>query len=172
MSTDLAALADDVILYRDIVNGLNSKEQSDKLRFKKSVDPYPVLVEVIKEARKQNKPTTLGYLKLRMKDRIEGFDETTLKDNKGRSFKRFKDFVIEAIHRGLVKLKTSGTANEVFLPDEELNNENHEVEKSDTETKENLTKNDRSKNISFFLHYVNVSFMTLIEHQSHQFLFQ
>ena len=121
ISFDLAALADDVILYQDIVDGLTLKEpRSDTVRIKRTADPYPILIEVIKEARKQNKPTTFGYLKLRMKDRIEGFDETVLEDKTGRKFKRFKDFILEAIDRGLIKLQTSGSANEVYLQDENI----------------------------------------------------
>ena len=128
ISADLAALADDVILYQDIVEGLAPRElRADTVRVKRTADPYPVLVSVIKEARQQNKPTTFGYLKLRMKDRIEGFDETTLEDRNGRKFKRFKDFILEAVSRGIVKLHTGGTANEVFLPAERPSRGNHQV---------------------------------------------
>ncbi len=119
MSSDLAALADDVVLYRDLVENVETKgARNDVSRIKSAEDVYPTLTEIIKEARKLGKTTTLGYVKLCLKDRIHGFDETTLEDAKGRKFKRFKDFIIDAVGKGKVKLNTAGSANEVYLPDE------------------------------------------------------
>ena len=152
ISFDLAALADDVILYQDIVEGLTPREpRADTVRIKRTADPYPVLVEVIKEARRQGKPTTFGYLKLRMKDRIEGFDETALEDKTGRKFKRFKDFILEAVNRGYVKLQTSGTANEVYLSEESFPGESQGVDKVSTLSHADLTKARPKKGNNFFI---------------------
>ena len=152
ISSDLAALADDVILYQDIVEGLMPKElRADTIRIKRTEDPYPLLLAVIKEARKQNKPTTFGYLKLRMKDRMEGFDETTLEDRNGRKFKRFKDFILEAVNRGIVKLHTSGTANEVFLPTESVSRGNQIGRASDSSPSAESTNPKTKKGNGHFI---------------------
>ncbi|MGB2698355.1 MAG: NYN domain-containing protein [Candidatus Zixiibacteriota bacterium] len=119
LSSDLTEVADDTILYEDIVEGLVPREDVKVAkRSGSSADPYPILVEEVKLARQNRKPTVLAYLKLRLKDRIKGFDETKLKDSRGRHFKKFKDFIREAGSKGLIKLHTTGTANEVFLPEE------------------------------------------------------
>lgn len=119
LSSDLTEVADDTILYEDIVESLVPRKDIEvSERSASSTDPYPILVEEVKLARQNQKPTVLAYLKLRLKDRIEGFDETKLKDSKGRYFNKFKNFINEAVSKGFIKLHTTGTANEIFLPDE------------------------------------------------------
>ena len=120
LSSDLAEVADETILYEDIVKDLIPRGDTQPVkRVELSADPYPILIEEVKAARENRKPTVLAYLKLRLKERIAGFDETQILDNNGRPFKKFKDFITEAATRGLIKVYTTGTANEVFLPEED-----------------------------------------------------
>ena len=47
------------------------------------------------------------------------FDQTRYKDARGRPLQKFKDFVKEAERRGKVKVFSTGTINEIFLPNED-----------------------------------------------------
>jgi uncharacterized protein (TIGR00288 family) len=83
-------------------------------------DVFDLLAEAVKLARKRNYVSTLGSLKLLMKELMGGdFRENKYRDANGRSFAKFKDFVLEAERRGKVQVFTSGTVNEVFLPGED-----------------------------------------------------
>jgi uncharacterized protein (TIGR00288 family) len=79
-------------------------------------DPFEMLVEAVQLARKRNYVSTLGSLKLVMKELMGGdFKESRYKDLNGRPFAKFKDFVQDAEARGKVQIYTNGTVNEVFL---------------------------------------------------------
>ena len=131
LSSDLTEVADTTVLYEDIVNDLNPREGLDiPQRVKGTADPYPILIEEIKLARENRKPTVLAYLKLRLKARIEGFDETKLADSSGRRFKKFKEFIIDAVNRGMIKVFTTGTVSEIFLPDEDPENVSYSADSS------------------------------------------
>lgn len=81
---------------------------------------YDVLVEAIHLVRKRGYVSTLGSIKLVMKELMGGdFKESRYRDLSGRSFAKFKDFVVDAEKRGKVQIFTSGTVNEVFLPGED-----------------------------------------------------
>jgi hypothetical protein len=54
-----------------------------------------------------------------MLELMPGFDEGRVKSKSGKSFTRFKDFVREAEERNMVRVFTSGSVTEVFLPDED-----------------------------------------------------
>ena len=83
-------------------------------------DVYTVLVEAIHLVRKRGYVSTLGSIKLVMKELMGGdFKESRHKDLSGRPFAKFKDFVIDAEKRGKVQIFTNGTVNEVFLPGED-----------------------------------------------------
>ena len=83
-------------------------------------DPFEMLVEAVQLARKRNYVSTLGSLKLVMKELMGGdFKESRYKDLSGRPFVKFKDFVQDAEARGKVQIYTNGTVNEVFLPGED-----------------------------------------------------
>ena len=83
-------------------------------------DIYTVLVEAIHLVRKRGYVSTLGSIKLVMKELMGGdFKESRYKDMGGRPFAKFKDFVIDAEKRGKVQIFTNGTVNEVFLPGED-----------------------------------------------------
>lgn len=84
------------------------------------VDVYDVLVEAIHLVRKRGYVSTLGSIKLVMKELMGGdFKESRYKDLNGRPFAKFKDFVVDAEKRGKVQIFTNGTVNEVFLPGED-----------------------------------------------------
>ena len=83
-------------------------------------DVYEVLVEAIHLVRKRGYVSTLGSIKLVMKELMGGdFKESRYRDLNNRSFAKFKDFVIDAEKRGKVQIFTNGTVNEVFLPGED-----------------------------------------------------
>jgi uncharacterized protein (TIGR00288 family) len=83
-------------------------------------DVYDVLVEAIQLVRKRGYVSTLGSIKLVMKELMGGdFKESRYKDLAGRPFVKFKDFVMDAEKRGKVQIFTNGTVNEVFLPGED-----------------------------------------------------
>ncbi|PDW01991.1 NYN domain-containing protein [Candidatus Viridilinea mediisalina] len=83
-------------------------------------DVYTVLIEAIHLVRKRGYVSTLGSIKLVMKELMGGdFKESRYRDLGGRPFAKFKDFVIDAEKRGKVQIFTNGTVNEVFLPGED-----------------------------------------------------
>ncbi len=83
-------------------------------------DVYEVLVEAIHLVRKRGYVSTLGSIKLVMKELMGGdFKESRYRDLNNRSFAKFKDFVMDAEKRGKVQIFTNGTVNEVFLPGED-----------------------------------------------------
>jgi uncharacterized protein (TIGR00288 family) len=83
-------------------------------------DVYDVLIEAIHLVRKRGYVSTLGSIKLVMKELMGGeFKESRYRDLNGRPFAKFKDFVVDAEKRGKVQIFTNGTVNEVFLPGED-----------------------------------------------------
>ncbi|RMD76967.1 MAG: NYN domain-containing protein, partial [Chloroflexi bacterium] len=76
--------------------------------------------QAIHLARKRGYVTTLGSLKMLMKELMGGdFKESRYRDLNGRPFTKFKDLVIDAEQRGKVQIFTKGSVNEVFLPGED-----------------------------------------------------
>ncbi len=85
-----------------------------------STDIYDVLIDAIHLVRERGYVSTLGSIKLVMKELMGGeFKESRYRDMNGRPFGKFKDFVVDAERRGKVQIFTSGTVNEVFLPGED-----------------------------------------------------
>ena len=83
-------------------------------------DVYAILVEAIHLVRKRGYVSTLGSIKLVMKELMGGdFKESRYRDLNNRPFVKFKDFVLDAEKRGKVQIFTNGTVNEVFLPGED-----------------------------------------------------
>lgn len=111
-SSHLAQSADEFMFYRQLLdNGAKPAEATN--------DPYEALVQAIHLARERENVCTLATLKLLMVEIMGEFDHTEYRDSDGKPFSKFKDFVKEAERRGLVQVFTSGTVNEVFLPDED-----------------------------------------------------
>jgi uncharacterized protein (TIGR00288 family) len=110
-SSHLAQSADEFMFYRQL---LDTKDKTAPTK-----DPYAALVEAIHMARQRNNVCTLATLKLLMAEIMGEFDHTAYRDQQGKPFSKFKDFVKEAERRGLVQIFTSGTVNEVFLPNED-----------------------------------------------------
>jgi uncharacterized protein (TIGR00288 family) len=125
-STHLAQSADEFIFYEQLigkrvpVSRSSSAASSDKLESAADADIYDTLVQAVHLVRERGYVSTLGSLKLVMKELMGGdFKESRYKDLKGRPFTKFKDFVLDAEKRGKVQIYTSGTVNEVFLPGED-----------------------------------------------------
>ncbi|GAC1362398.1 MAG: hypothetical protein NVSMB42_22040 [Herpetosiphon sp.] len=81
--------------------------------------PYDTLAEAIQLARRRGFVANLGSLKVLMRELDSTFNEAKVKDNNGKGFVKFKDFVKEAENRGKVQIFTNGTVTEVFLPGED-----------------------------------------------------
>ncbi len=81
--------------------------------------PYDTLVDAIQLARQRGFVVNLGSLKVVMRELDSTFHELKVKDNNGKGFAKFKDFVKEAENRGKVQIFTNGTVTEVFLPGED-----------------------------------------------------
>lgn len=144
-SAHLAQSADEFIFYEQLVgkvappptNGRQRSRAPEQVRSLgeqlppdevKPVEPVPppepdvydTLVDAVHLVRKRGYVSTLGSLKLVMKELMGGdFKESRYRDLNGRPFAKFKDFVLDAERRGKVIIFTSGTVNEVFLPGED-----------------------------------------------------
>ena len=109
-SSHLAQSADEFVLYEHLMDV--------KIR-KAPKDIYDALVEAINLARQRDNVSTMATLKLLMMEILGGFDEKEYRDAEGKPFSKFKHFVRDAERRDLVKIFTSGTVHEVFLPEED-----------------------------------------------------
>lgn len=76
-------------------------------------EAFRVLVDVVKYVRERRRPNVFAQVKLILSSRLGSFDEQTY------GFSKFKDFMKEAERRGLVKTRTVGLTDRVYLPDEE-----------------------------------------------------
>ncbi len=115
-STHLAQSADEFIFYRQLIDEEVEEKPEEKAEEK---DVFRVLVDAVHLARQRGYACTLASLKLLMVELLGEFDESKYQDSQGRHFSKFKGFVREAERRGLVQIFTSGTVNEVFLPNED-----------------------------------------------------
>lgn len=120
-SSHLAQSADEFIFYSNVVGRYDEDEDEEDGRRpgRREKDPFVVLVQAVKLARQRGNLATLATLKLLMVELMGDFDETKLKDKKGRPFSKFRDFVREAEQRNLVQVFSSGSVTEVFLPGED-----------------------------------------------------
>ena len=76
-------------------------------------DPFIEAATIVRNAVTDKKPFVgAAFVKNRLTKQIGGFDE------KARGFKQFKQFLLEAEHRGLIKVKSVGAATRVFPADE------------------------------------------------------
>jgi len=112
-ASHLAQSADEFLFYNQV------DEDVEQQRSTEALDPYAALVQAVKLGRERGAATTLAGVKLLLMELAPDFDESKHKDRSGRPFAKFKDLVREAEHRGLVKVFTSGSVSEVFLPDED-----------------------------------------------------
>lgn len=131
-ASHLAQAADDFIFYSQVADTGTSGPAPEQ-------DPYKALVQAIHLARERSQVSTLGTLKLLMIELVPNFDEGRLKSKSGKTFTRFKDFVKEAESRGLVKVFTSGSVNEVFFPKEDPYEVSQFAERPETDTTEDKT---------------------------------
>ncbi|MSP12131.1 MAG: NYN domain-containing protein [Chloroflexi bacterium] len=111
-SNHLAQSADEFIFYRQLMEDRVPQQKEVK-------DIYKTLVEAIHLARRRKISSTLASLKLLMIEVLGEFDQSKYKDNQGKPFTKFKDFVREAQRRNFVQIFSSGTVNEIFLPGED-----------------------------------------------------
>ena len=114
-SSHLAQAADEFFFYHQITDNLKPPEKERV----KARDPFDTLAEAVRIARQRGYVATLASLKLLMTELLGEFDQSKYKDGRGKPIQKFKDFVKEAERRGKVKLFSTGTVNEVFLPNED-----------------------------------------------------
>jgi hypothetical protein len=117
-SSHLAQSADEFIFYSQLLNG-KGQDAEERKPTGQEQDAYQTLVQAVKLARQRGNLATLATLKLLMIEILGDFDETKLKDQHGKPFERFRDFVREAERRGLVQIFSSGAVTEVYLPGED-----------------------------------------------------
>ena len=79
---------------------------------------YDALVQTIQFLEEKGKSTTLAHIKPTMIELMDGFDESNYTDAKGRPFQRFKDFIMEAKRRGIVRLINAPYGLEVTVADQ------------------------------------------------------
>lgn len=111
-ASHLVQSADEFIYYNQVVQRPRQAGEPD-------LDPYDVLGQAVHLARERGHVSTLATLKLLMLELMPRFDEGRVTDRDGKPFAKFRDFVREAERRKLVQVFTSGSVNEVFLPDED-----------------------------------------------------
>lgn len=104
----LQQAVDDFIFYHQILDDVAEKAEEENI--------YDVVVRVVKQLAAQKQDPVLPRVKHSMGEVLGGFDETEYKTASGRSFRKFKDFILEAQRLGYVELKTTGTVNMVYLP--------------------------------------------------------
>lgn len=112
-ASHLAQSADEFLFYNQV------DEDVEQQRSNEVQDPYAALVQAVQLGRERGAATTLAGVKLLLMEVAPDFDESKHKDRTGRPFAKFKDLVREAERRGLVKVFTSGSVSEVFLPAED-----------------------------------------------------
>lgn len=112
-ASHLAQSADEFHFYNQV------DEDITDAAVQSSRDPYELLVEAIKLARERGTATTLAGVKLLMLELDSSFDESKHKDKQGRAFSKFHAFVREAERRKKAQIFSSGSVNEVFLPDDD-----------------------------------------------------
>ncbi|MCA9980889.1 MAG: NYN domain-containing protein, partial [Anaerolineales bacterium] len=112
-SSHLAQAVDDFIFYSQFseIPSANFKRRPRNI--------YEGLVEAINELQSRQRSSVLPNVKMMMAELMGGFDEKKHTDSQGRRFQKFKEFVQEGERRGMVKLVTTGTVNEVFLADDQ-----------------------------------------------------
>jgi len=112
-ASHLAQAADEFLFYSQVDEDVE-RPQKDQ-----SSDPMDTLIQALKVGRDRGSATTLAGLRLLMMEVDPHFDESKVRDRSGRGFGKFRDFVREAEQRKLVKVFTSGSVSEVFLPSED-----------------------------------------------------
>lgn len=130
VSSNLAQAVDEFIFYSQLSDLPNSRGKT------RPKNIYEGLVQSVKRLHKQKKAALLPNVKMMMAELLGGFDEKKHSDSKGRRFQKFKEFVQEAERKGLVKLHSSGSVNEIFLP--------NQAEPKSAVNKPIRTKSDRS----------------------------
>ncbi len=96
---------------------LPSSEDSPEVR--DLDDLFDVLVEAIKLARRRKNACTAGTVKLLVKEMLGKFHESNYVNRHGKPFRQFKELLQEADRQGKIQLLTTGTVDELFLPDED-----------------------------------------------------
>jgi uncharacterized LabA/DUF88 family protein len=106
-SSELSVAVDEMFYYHQLLESGEERREPH--------DVYNMLVRAVMTARRRGYSTTLGILKPIMKELVQGFNERNYKNARGNPFQKFKDLVLEAQRRRLVRLVTSGSTNEVYL---------------------------------------------------------
>lgn len=103
---------DDFVFYHQLL-----EEPIDKRSEPPQKDIYVALVEAVTKLQQDQQKTVFPQVKHKMSEVMGSFNEKDYADSQGVPFGRFKDFVLEAQRLGHVKLVTTGSVNEVLLPD-------------------------------------------------------
>lgn len=127
-SSHLAQSADEFLFYHQLADDITPRTSQ--------MDPYEAVPEAVKLARKRDNVPTFATIKLLLVEMLGEFDHRKLQGRDGRNYNKFKDFMKECERRSLVKIVTTGTVNEVFLPGEDTSKSAFgEPEAADTDKK-------------------------------------
>jgi uncharacterized LabA/DUF88 family protein len=113
-SYHLIESADHFISYASLLEEERAARQRDRQAKKTVSDPYTELVRAVEALKKGGKTRVLGQVKQQMIVQLGSFDE------RSSGFKKFKDFVVEAERRGLVNTVDQDLELQVYLPDEQV----------------------------------------------------
>ncbi|BBL80515.1 hypothetical protein RxyAA322_23690 [Rubrobacter xylanophilus] len=113
-SYHLIESADHFVSYASLLEEDRAARDRERQPKKKEVDPFRELVRAVEALKKGDKTRVLGQVKQQMIVQMGSFDE------RDHGFKKFKDFVVEAERRGLVKTVDEEFELHVYLPDEKI----------------------------------------------------
>jgi uncharacterized protein (TIGR00288 family) len=98
--------------------GQSSKDKGQSSK-RKINGPNDLILEAIHLARQRNNLCTMATLKVLMKEIQPKFDEANYKNASGQPYSSFKRMVLDFVAKGQVQVLTTGTVDEVFLPEED-----------------------------------------------------
>ncbi|WP_041327993.1 NYN domain-containing protein [Rubrobacter xylanophilus] len=113
-SYHLIESADHFISYASLLEEDRAARDRERRPKGKEIDPFRELVRAVEALKKGDKTRVLGQVKQQMIVQMGSFDE------RDHGFKKFKDFVVEAERRGLVKTVDEEFELHVYLPDEKI----------------------------------------------------
>lgn len=124
----LTQAVDDFFYYSEVEEIYEGKPRRMKGR---PTNIYDALVQAVQIIREKGKNPRLTNIKPIMIELLGGFDEKEYKDEKGRNFQKFKDFVNEAQRRGFIKLVSRNNRHEIYLPNERPSGSGHVQDDAD-----------------------------------------
>lgn len=109
-SQHLEQAIDELVYYHDLMN------------------IYDILVQAVTAVQAEGEVAGFSRVKQAIKEILPSFEEKNYTDSKGNTFSKFKHFVLEAERLGHVQVYTAGSFNAIYLPGQEMIQEEEEEE--------------------------------------------